>query len=83
VYTRQFWLSTAERVLWTFVQALAAAGASDGILDLTQMSWTAALGIAGGAALVSFGKCLGAALMPPQGSPSTLAPEPGGRHARP
>lgn len=75
MYSRQFWASTTERVLWTFLQALAAAGASDGVLDLTQMSWPAALGIAGGAALVSLVKCLGAALVAPQGTPATLAPD--------
>jgi hypothetical protein len=82
VRTREFWLSTAERVAWTFVQALAAAGMADGVLDLTRMNWRTALGIAGGAAVVCLGKCLGAALVPPYGSPATLAPDPTGRHAR-
>ena len=80
--TREFWLSTVERVVWTFVQALAAAGLAD-TADLLQMNWRAALGTAGFAALVSLAKCLGASLMPPHGSPSTLAPEPVGRHRRP
>jgi hypothetical protein len=84
VYSREFWLGTAERVLWTFLQALAAAGAADGVLNLAQMNWREALGIAAGAALLCFVKCLGAALVPPKGTPATLAPEPAaGRHARP
>lgn len=83
MYSRAFWLSTAERVLWTFVQALVGAGAADGVLDIVQMDWRSALGIAGFAALTCFAKCLGAALIPPQGSPATLVSDPGGRHRRP
>lgn len=81
VRTREFWLSTVERVLWTFVQALAAAGLAD-TADLLQMNWRAAFGTAGFAALVCLAKCLGAALMPPYGSPATLAPDSVGRHHR-
>lgn len=80
--TREFWLSTLERVVWTFVQTLAAAGLAD-TADLLQMNWRAALGSAGFAALLCLAKCGGALLVPPHGSPSTLAPEPTGRHRRP
>lgn len=82
MYSREFWLSTAERVLWTFLQALAGAGAVDGILDIAQMDWREALGIAAGAALACFVKCLGAAMVPPKGSPATLVDDTPGRHAR-
>lgn len=82
MYTREFWLSTVERCVWTFLQALAGAGAVDGVLDLAQMHWGEAFGIAGGAALVCLVKCLGASLVPPQGTPSTLVPDAGGRHRR-
>lgn len=84
VRTREFWLSTLERVVWTFLEALLAAGAADGVLDVLQMDWRGALGLAGGAALACLAKCVGAALVPPKGSPATLAPDPAtGRHARP
>lgn len=82
MWSRAFWQSTAERVLWTFLQALAAAGLADQA-DLLQMNWRAALGTAGFAALVCLVKCLGAALVPPRGTPATLAPDAAvGRHSR-
>ena len=80
MWSRAFWASTTERVLWTFVQALAAAGLADKT-DLLQMNWRAALGTAGFAALLCLAKCGGALLVTPAGAPSTLAPDTG-RHAR-
>jgi hypothetical protein len=75
VFTVSFWKATAERVVTAFAVSLISVlfvGAE--VLDVTQIRWGQALGIAGGAALLSLLKGLvaGTGVIGPKGSPSLV-----------
>lgn len=79
MFSAAFWRDTAERVISSFVGALAAFLGGD-VLDLWAVNWPSALGVAGGAALVSLIKALLASRV---GDPQSAALLPArGRHEK-
>lgn len=76
-----FWWATAERVVKTFAQTLAAALSAGG-LDLLSVPWQTAVATAGLAAVLSLLTSIVSAPIGPAGSPSIVpgdpGPEPGG-----
>lgn len=77
MFTRSFWIDTAERVLRTFAQGfIATMGAS--ALNVFNASWLVPLGISAGMAFISLCMCIVAG--PVGGNPNTaslLPNEPG------
>ncbi len=53
MWTAEFWKAAAERALRTVAQVLVAMWVGVGPLNVLQVDWVQALGVAGGAALVS------------------------------
>jgi Putative lactococcus lactis phage r1t holin len=75
MFTRQFWMLTAERALKTFAQTLAGLLVVGGVPTLPA-HWTATLATAGAAALVSVLTSVGSLKIGPANSPSLIAPDP-------
>ena len=82
MFTRQFWILTAERAVKTFAQALAAVLAASGV-GLLDAEWTTALATAGMAALLSVLTSVASLKVGPPDSPSTVPPDPGPAPATP
>lgn len=80
MWTRTYFLDLGERVLSSFAGALLAFLGGD-VLDLWAVNWPSALGVAGGAALVSLIKALLATRV---GDPQSAAllPVVRGRHEK-
>jgi len=71
VWTREFWLATAERAVKSAAQApLIAWGVGDVALDAYTLDWRLGLGVAAGGALVSVLTSLASARVGPDRSPS-------------
>lgn len=72
MWTLVFWKDTTERVVSTFAIALLGVWGGDKF-DLLHVDWKAALGLAGGQAVLSLLKALGV-LKLPIGTPGTATP---------
>lgn len=75
MFTRRFWISTAERMIKTFAQTLASVLVAGGV-GLFEAGWTAALSAAGMAAVVSVLTSVGSLKIGPEDSPSVVRAEP-------
>lgn len=75
IWTASFWKATGERAIRAFASTLASTWAiGGGILDIRGVDWGSALGVAGGAAVVSVVLSLVAgAGVGPAGSPSFVS----------
>lgn len=79
MWTADFWKATAERALRTVAQVLLTAWGA-GAVNAIDIDWLQALGLAGGAALVSV--LMSLVPVGPTGSPSWVEdPQSTGRHA--
>lgn len=78
MWTKAFWLAVAERALRTVAQVLITLWVGAGPLNVLDIDWVQAFGVAAGAAVLS----VLMSLVPggPTGSPSWV-PDPGGKHA--
>jgi len=75
MFTVAFWKATIERVVATFAVALISTiGVGAEVLDIRQIQWGQAFGIAGGAALLTLVKCIiaGTGVSGSKGSPSLV-----------
>ena len=75
MFTRRFWIATAERTIKTFAQTLASVLVAGGV-GLLSADWPAALSAAGMAAVVSVLTSLGSLKVGPEDSPSVVRAEP-------
>jgi hypothetical protein len=82
MWTRSFWLATAERALKSLAQCLVGLWIGDSAFDLIQVDWRHALGLAAGAAALSVLTSIVSAPIGAAGSPS-LVDETPARHRRP
>jgi hypothetical protein len=82
MWTRSFWLATAERALKSLAQCLVGLWIGDSAFDLIQIDWRHALGLAAGAAALSVLTSIVSAPIGVGGSPS-LVDETPARHRRP
>jgi Putative lactococcus lactis phage r1t holin len=82
VFTRQFWIPTAERAVKTFAQALATLliASNTGLLNAP---WTASLSAAGMAAVVSVLTSVASLRVGPADSPSMVRNDPPAPTAQP
>lgn len=80
--TREFWKGLAERAAKSACQTLLLMWLSDVPLNLLDVNVAHALGIAGGAAVLSALTSIASAPLGPKGSPSLVDDTPG-RHRRP
>lgn len=71
MFSRRFWLDTAERSVRAFVAALVAA-LGTGAAGIVGMPWVSALNLAAGAAALSFLGCLVTSGVGPSDSASVL-----------
>lgn len=74
MFTRRFWILTAERMIKTFAQTLASVLVASGV-GLFSAGWAAALSAAGMAAVVSVLTSIGSAKIGPADSPSVVPAE--------
>jgi hypothetical protein len=82
MWTRVFWLATAERAAKSLAQCLIGLWIGDTAFDLVQVDWRHALGLAAGAAALSVLTSIVSAPIGSTGSPS-LVDETPARHRRP
>lgn len=82
MWTRTFWLATAERALKSLAQCLIGLWLGDTAFDLIQVDWRHALGLAAGAAALSVLTSIVSGPLGATGTPS-LVDETPGRHRRP
>jgi hypothetical protein len=75
MFTRQFWMLTAERAVKTFAQALAAVLVASGA-GVLSADWKAALSTAGMATVVSVLTSVASSRFGPNDSPSVVDGEP-------
>lgn len=75
MWTKQFWVDSAERAIRTFAQALIAVLGA-GAVNILTTDWTQALSVAAGAALLSLLMSIASSGVGIKGSPSLL-PETG------
>jgi hypothetical protein len=75
MFTRRFWIPTAERMIKTFAQTLAAVLVAGGTA-MSVVGWKAALSAAALAAVVSVLTSIGSLKIGPADSPSVVATEP-------
>ena len=75
MFTRRFWIPTAERMIKTFAQTLAAVLLAGGTA-MSVVGWRAALSAAALAAVVSVLTSIGSLKIGPADSPSVVATEP-------
>jgi Putative lactococcus lactis phage r1t holin len=75
MFTRQFWMLTAERAVKTFAQALAAVLVASGA-GLLSADWKAALSTAGMATVVSVLTSVASSRFGPNDSPSVVDGDP-------
>jgi hypothetical protein len=81
LFTSYFWISTMERLVKTFCQSLLAILAIAPPLNILNVHWTNALGLAAGVAFLSFLTSLASINIGPPGSPSVVGNgSAGGRH---
>lgn len=81
MWTREFWQGCAERAIKSAAQTLLLMWAADVPLDVLQIDAVRALGLAGGAAVLSLLTSLGSAPFGVKGSPSLVDDTPA-RHRR-
>lgn len=88
MFTRSFWLQTAERAVKTAAQAvLVVWGVGDRVLNVLTLDWRLGLGVAAGGALLSVLTSLVSAGVGPSDTPSVVdvvgagQDDDGGRHA--
>jgi hypothetical protein len=74
MFTRRFWILTAERMIKTFAQTLASVLVASGV-GLFSAGWAAALSAAGMAAVVSVLTSIGSVKIGPADSPSVVPAE--------
>jgi hypothetical protein len=79
MWSSTYWQDVAERCAKTAAQSLLAVWGV-GVLNLLQVDWTSALGVAGGAAVLSVLTSIVSLPVGAPGSPSLLSG--GGRHER-
>lgn len=73
MFTRVFWMETADRAVRTLAQTMLALWVvGDQMLNVFQFDWTNAAGIALGALVVSVANSLVAANMGPRKTPSLI-----------
>ena len=73
MWSREFWIATAERAVKSAAQApLVAWGVGDVALDVFALDWRLGLGVAAGGALVSVLTSLASAGAGPDRSPSLV-----------
>lgn len=75
MWTTAFWTGVLDRAVKSFAQALILLWGADAGFDLLTVDWRSALGIAAGAAALSF---LTSLISNPLGSPGTTSMLPGG-----
>lgn len=78
MFTSTFWASTLERLLKTFCQSLLAILTVGPAFNVLNVSWSNALGVAAGAAILSLLTSLASVNIGPAGSPSLV-----GKHEGP
>ena len=74
MFTRRFWILTAERMIKTFAQTLASVLVASGV-GLFSAGWAAAMSAAGMAAVVSVLTSIGSVKIGPADSPSVVPAE--------
>lgn len=74
MFTKDFWVSSAERALKTFAQVLSAILLADGF-NLLSADWTGVLATVGTAVLLSFLTSIGSAKVSPEPSPALFGKE--------
>jgi hypothetical protein len=74
MFTRRFWILTAERMIKTFAQTLASVLVASGV-GLFSAGWPAALSAAAMAAVVSVLTSIGSVKIGPADSPSVVPAE--------
>lgn len=73
MFSREYWVATAERVVRAFAVTLLATLGTGAALDLRDVDWRASLTVAGGAALLNLLVSVAAgAGIGPRGSPSLV-----------
>ena len=74
LWTRQFWVATAERVIRTFAQAMLSFLGADAF-NIVEVTWGEALGISAGAAFIALLTSIVASGVNQKGAPSFVRAE--------